>query len=140
MKKLPLLFFLVLSAAYLASCQNSKGQAGRISAVSVSTAAVNEVLTPTAYQQKLAGTPDVQLLDVRTLKEFQQGYIDGAVNIDFLNQEVFESEIVKLDRDRPVMLYCRSGRRSAAAAQKMEALGFKEIYDLQGGYLAWPPR
>lgn len=138
MKKLPFLFVLFFSMAYLASCQNAGAhQPVDPPAPEAAAAVINTVLPAEAFREKLAATPEVQLLDVRTSREYQAGYIEGAVNIDFLQPAVFDAEIVKLDRNKPVMLYCRSGRRSAGAAKKMEALGFKEIYDLQGGYLVW---
>ena len=99
---------------------------------------MNEVLNVPAYQEKLASAPNVQLVDVRTPEEYQEGHIEGAANIDFLDPLVFEEEFAKLDRNKPLMIYCRSGGRSAEAAEKLEAMGFKEIYDLEGGYLQWP--
>ncbi len=81
---------------------------------------------------------NVQLVDVRTAQEFNQGAIDSAINIDFFQQDKFTSEFEKLDKGQPVYLYCRSGNRSYQAAKKLEAMGFKEIYDLKGGYMKWP--
>ncbi|MEZ4802123.1 MAG: rhodanese-like domain-containing protein [Gelidibacter sp.] len=80
---------------------------------------------------------DVQLVDVRTEKEFNEGNIKNAINIDFFNQATFNSEFEKLDKSKPVYLYCRSGNRSHQAAVKLEAMGFKEIYDLKDGYMGW---
>ncbi|MDT0556192.1 rhodanese-like domain-containing protein [Patiriisocius hiemis] len=81
---------------------------------------------------------NVQLVDVRTAQEFNQGAIESALNIDFFQQDNFTSEFEKLDKDQPVYLYCRSGNRSYQAAKKLEVMGFKEIYDLKGGYMKWP--
>lgn len=80
---------------------------------------------------------DVQLIDVRTAGEYQEGHIANAVNIDFYQEQSFEEAFGKMDKSKPVYLYCRSGKRSRNAAQKLAALGFGEIYDLEGGYLAW---
>lgn len=79
----------------------------------------------------------VQLVDVRTPKEYADGYIQNAINIDFFNQNAFVNEFNKLNKDEPVYLYCRSGRRSQKAARKLHSLGFKKIYDLRGGYMNW---
>jgi len=79
----------------------------------------------------------IQLVDVRTPQEYNQGAIDGAVNIDYFNQSAFDTSVDQLDRDRPVYLYCRSGNRSQKAAKKLIRMGFTEIYDLQGGYSAY---
>lgn len=78
----------------------------------------------------------VQLVDVRTPEEYKGGHIEKATNIDFLADN-FEQEIQKVNKDRPVFIYCRSGGRSGQAAELMKKLGFKKIYDLQGGYLKW---
>ena len=81
---------------------------------------------------------EVQLVDVRTAAEFNEGAINGAINIDYFEQDVFDQKFDKLDKDQPVYLYCRSGNRSQKAAAKLETLGFKKIYDLKGGYMSWP--
>ncbi|MGZ3902884.1 MAG: thioredoxin domain-containing protein, partial [Bacteroidia bacterium] len=64
------------------------------------------------------------------------GFIQGAENIDW-NSEDFESKINKLKKEKAVYVYCLSGGRSGAAASKMKSLGFKNVYDLKGGMLAW---
>ena len=78
----------------------------------------------------------VQLVDVRTPEEYDAGHIEKAVNIDFLAED-FEDAIQKIDKDRPVFIYCRSGGRSGRASKLMKELGFKKVYDLEGGYLNW---
>lgn len=77
------------------------------------------------------------LIDVRTALEFNQGHIKNAKNIDFYNRNKFVSEINKLNKNKPVYLYCRSGVRSYKAAKVLSKLGFTEIYDLKGGILRW---
>lgn len=86
---------------------------------------------------KKAISKKVQLVDVRTPKEYADGYIKDAVNIDFFNQNAFENEFNKLKKDEPIYIYCRSGNRSQKAARKLDSLGFKKIYDLRGGYMNW---
>lgn len=76
----------------------------------------------------------VQLIDVRTPDEFNSGHIKDAKNIDFHSEE-FTSELSKLNKEKPVYIYCRSGSRSAKAANKLSEMGFKEIFDLEGGIL-----
>lgn len=78
---------------------------------------------------------DVQLVDVRTAKEYSEGHIPGAVNID-VNAPDFEEKIKVLDKKENVAIYCRSGRRSKIAAEKMTAAGFKVI-ELNTGFLSW---
>ncbi len=85
---------------------------------------------------KKALEKEIQLVDVRTPSEFSEGYISYAENINVMASD-FEQKIQKLDKEKPVYIYCRSGQRSNKAAQKMKELGFEEIYDLEGGILAW---
>jgi rhodanese-related sulfurtransferase len=80
---------------------------------------------------------EVQLLDVRTAREYAAGHIEGAQNLDVLDKSSFAEGIQRLDPAKPVMLYCRSGRRSANASALLEKKGFTEIYDLKGGFVAW---
>ena len=88
------------------------------------------------FEKMLLEDGNVQLVDVRTTDEFADGHIAGAVNINWFSKEFLQEAESRLDKGRPVMVYCRSGRRSAAAAAKLESAGFK-TYNLQGGILAW---
>jgi rhodanese-related sulfurtransferase len=94
-----------------------------------------KVLNSAEYKKEI-GQGSVQLVDVRTAGEYKGGSIPGALNIDVSNG-VFDNEIQKLDKTKPVYVYCRSGARSQTAAQKMVVLGFSQVIDLRGGYLAW---
>ena len=78
---------------------------------------------------------DVQLVDVRTAKEYSEGHIPGAMNID-VNAPDFEEKIKVLDKKENVAIYCRSGRRSKLAANKLTAAGYKVI-ELNTGFLSW---
>lgn len=85
---------------------------------------------------ELVNRGDVQLLDVRTAEEFAEGHIADAVNID-IKQEGFTQRAVKtLDVNKPVAVYCRSGRRSANAASLLAKEGFR-VTNLLGGILVW---
>ena len=79
---------------------------------------------------------DYVLVDVRTPEEFVQGALPEAVNISVTDLS-FPFEIAKLNKEKPVMIYCKGGTRSARAAVAMKALGFDEIHELDGGYMAW---
>ncbi len=96
-----------------------------------------KVLNATDYKTQVVNN-DVQLVDVRTAAEFSQGALDNALNIDFFQKENFRSKMEKLDKEKPVYLYCRSGARSNKAATLLDKMGFTKIYDLKGGYLGWP--
>lgn len=76
------------------------------------------------------------IVDVRTPEEFSLGAVPNAINISVTSIS-FPFEISKLDKEKPVMVYCKSGPRSARAALAMKALGFSTIYELDGGYRAW---
>jgi len=76
------------------------------------------------------------LLDVRTPEEFSEGHLQEAIDIDY-NNPAFTSNITKLDKNKTVYVYCRSGRRSAEAASIMRSSGFKKVIELDGGILAW---
>lgn len=76
------------------------------------------------------------LLDVRTPKEFAEGHINGACNINWLDSAAFATAVKQLDKAPTYYIYCRSGRRSNAAAVNMQGLGFK-VVDMQGGILHW---
>ncbi len=95
-----------------------------------------QVLEPFAFHQALDHSENIQLIDVRTSEEFSAGHLKNAVNIDVLESN-FTSEVEKLNLQKPVYLYCRSGKRSAKAAAILKEVGFKQIYDLEGGYLQW---
>ncbi|WP_240507497.1 rhodanese-like domain-containing protein [Winogradskyella aurantia] len=97
----------------------------------------SEIKLVTAEEmQTILDVEDAQLIDVRTPEEFEEGHILNAQNIDF-SSPTFDEEVNKLDKSRPVILYCRSGGRSAKCAEKMKEAGFKKIYDLEGGISKW---
>lgn len=79
---------------------------------------------------------DVQLVDVRTAKEREDGYIKNSQNIDFYSP-TFDEDILKLDKTKPVIIYCRSGKRSSDCAEKLIDAGFVKVYDLKGGMTQW---
>lgn len=80
---------------------------------------------------------DVQLIDVRSEREYSRGHIDDAININIANKENFKKEIQKLDKAKPVYIYCQAGVRSRRASAIMQELGFATIYDFAGGWGAW---
>lgn len=77
---------------------------------------------------------DNVLIDVRTTQEYEEGHLPDAINID-VNSPDFEKEIKKLNPKKNYYLYCRSGKRSTAAAEKMESAGFKNVANLKDGYI-----
>ncbi len=97
--------------------------------------AVYQKITPEAALEKMA-TPGAIVLDVRTQAEFDGGHLPGAWLIP--DTEIAARAAADLpDKDALLLLYCRSGRRSANAAKELLALGYTQVYDF-GGILDWP--
>ena len=78
----------------------------------------------------------ILLIDVRTPEEFNSGHIENAINIDY-KSDSFKDVIGKLDTDQEVYVYCKVGGRSGRSATILKEMGFKNVYDLEGGILAW---
>ena len=76
------------------------------------------------------------IIDIRTSDEFREGHLEGARQIDFLEDD-FAARVRKLDRSRAYLIHCRSGGRSSQSLALWNKLGFKKIYHLDGGILAW---
>jgi thioredoxin 1 len=129
MSRIISLFLLVLMAN-MASCQNTKKTAPGGAAVITATVSADE------FQKKLAAMPGAQLVDVRSPEEYKEGHLKGSLNIN-VQSDAFAAEVAKLDKKKPVMVYCRSGRRSAMAQGKLEEMGFTEVYNLDGGITDW---
>ena len=116
MKKL---FSLLLAATSLIGCQSN-----------------TEFKSVDAQQfAEVIANKDVQLVDARTPEEFSEGHIPGAVNMD-VKSENFDAQIAQLDTSRPVAVYCRSGRRSKLAAERMTNAGL-QVTELAEGILSW---
>lgn len=79
---------------------------------------------------------DVQRLDVRTLSEYSEGHIPGTFNINVLDESFAEMADSTLQKELPVALYCRSGKRSKKAAAILSEKGYK-VYELDKGFNAW---
>ena len=99
-------------------------------------AAINRLISPEEAKGMIEANPDIVLLDVRTEEEYAAGYIPGS---QLLPYNEIESRLDELpaDRSTPIIIYCRSGNRSAVAASVLAQLGFTELYDL-GGIISWP--
>ncbi len=94
-----------------------------------------QVVTPEEMQQ-ISQLEDIQLVDVRTPDEYKEGFIENFQNIDYLSPN-FDKEIAKLDKTKPVIVYCKSGTRSGKCAAKMKEKGFVKVYELDGGIAKW---
>lgn len=128
-----ILAFLLFLTIFLAACLGGSHE-GQIS---VETNESAYVLVKTSEFDKLVEKLDApQLIDVRTDGECAQGMIPNASQIDF-SSKTFKEEVAKLDKAKPVVVYCAVGGRSKRAARMMVDMGFEKVYDLSGGYRQW---
>jgi len=88
------------------------------------------------FSKKIAELPDAPIIDVRTPGEFSQGHLQNAINYD-ISQSGFENQITSLDKSKPVLVYCLTGSRSTYAVRYMQSIGFKEVFELNGGMMKW---
>ena len=95
------------------------------------------LIEPQALAERVASSdPQLLVLDVRSAAEFAEGHIPGAVNIphDVIGERVAE---LGPSGDRDIVVYCRSGRRSALAIETLKTAGFSRLFHLDGDYLRW---
>ena len=89
-----------------------------------------------SFAEKLKANENPQLLDVRTPEEYSTEHIGDAKNVNW-NGDDFVAKAVAYDKSKPIFVYCKLGGRSSQAADKLAELGFKEIYNLDGGIMKW---
>lgn len=80
---------------------------------------------------------NIQLLDVRTAGEYQEGYLKNAFLADWNKQDQFKERVQALDKTKPIYVYCLSGGRSGAASVWLKQNGYTSVYNLEGGINAW---
>ena len=85
---------------------------------------------------ELMNDSNVVVLDVRTADEFNEAHIKGAINIDQFKSDFIELAKQQLPKDKTIAVYCRSGRRSKEAAQKLYDMGYTNVYEF-GGIIDW---
>lgn len=114
---------LVLTSALPAFAQNEPAQ-------------TQEIKLPISTEEAAAVLKNVKknnaiLVDVRTLEEYEAGHLEFSKNIDFKSDN-FKSLVSKLDRNKTIYLYCRSGNRSGKALEIVKTLGFKSTFNIGG--------
>ena len=92
--------------------------------------------SPKEFQSFIEKNPDAQIIDVRTPEEYANGSIEGSVLINFYDSD-FKDRVQKLDKSKPVMVYCAAGGRSGKASKMLVSEGFTNVHDLKGGMGAW---
>ena len=95
-----------------------------------------ELISPQQVYDAVYSEDSVQLVDVRTPKEFKESHLKGAQNICVTSDD-FSEKVKTLDKSKPVYVYCKKGGRSADAAEQLKEMGFTKIYDMDGGILLW---
>jgi len=103
---------------------------------SIAMSAQIQTISVEEFEKQLFATKGEQLIDVRTPQEFAKYHIQGAKNIDYKSPN-FKKEIEKLDRKKPVLVYCLAGPRSKAALEILRETGFTTVYELDGGINGW---
>ena len=94
------------------------------------------LITAEQAKERLDSGDALILVDVRTKEEFDSGHIEGALLLP--NEEILDTPPELLpDKDAEILIYCRSGNRSAQAAKKLVAMGYTNVYDF-GGIIDWP--
>jgi rhodanese-related sulfurtransferase len=107
-----------------------------IAGCSSSTAAPVETVAPAAAAEIITTESNEIVLDIRTPEEYNEGIIEGAINIDFYADD-FAQQLDTLDKDAHYVVYCNSGNRSGQANSTFEELGFTDVTEIDGGITAW---
>jgi rhodanese-related sulfurtransferase len=94
------------------------------------------LLPPAEFKKKVESSSQPIIVDVRTPEEYSEGHLPDAVNMDW-DGDHFDQQIQSLDKHASVFVYCYGGGRSSGAAKEMRKQGFKNVYDLKGGFSAW---
>ena len=128
------LLIVFMVPAVLSGCLSREAEV----ASSENTSIIEDVNLEEAYALIVdnLSNPDFVIIDVRTPGEYASGHIEDAINIDFYAED-FDEQLDELDRDKIYLIYCQSGNRSGKALDKMEALGFQEVYNMLGGIVNW---
>jgi rhodanese-related sulfurtransferase len=127
--------FLILVVVLFGGCvQNAADTSG----METQTQIISNITSKEAvtFIENNRDNPDFIILDVRTPKEFAEGYIEGAINLDYYSA-TFRAELNKLDKNKTYLVYCRSGRRSEGSLDLMRQLGFGRAYNMLGGIINW---
>jgi len=94
-------------------------------------------IAPKAAKEMIMSGKDIVLLDVRTREEFASGRIPGSILLPYDQIDASSAALIIGSKDRTVIVYCRTGRRSAIAASTLASLGYGKVFDL-GGIGSWP--
>ena len=135
MKKIASFFALVLSLLTLSAC--AVPAAAAVTPAPTATAAVEyKKISAADAKARMDSEDTIVILDVRTQEEYDAGHIPGAILVP--NETIVDKQPELLpDLDAEILVYCRSGNRSAQAAKKLIAIGYTNVVDF-GGIIDWP--
>ncbi len=131
-------YFIFMSLAFLFCACEQNNSASTSTPVS-EVVSVDGPVSVEEFKKGLTDLSSIQLIDVRTPEEFAAGAIPGAKNINYYDAD-FDVQIAKLDKEKPVYIYCRSGGRSGKSYAKLKEMGFTQVYDLKEGFNGWPDK
>ena len=118
------------------SCTNPESNnTSNASAQEQSTSTIKKVQV-SDLKSAMTNDASVAVLDVRTAGEVAQGFVENAINVD-VNGSAFDTGVKDLDKSKTVYVYCRSGHRSMIASKKLISLGFSDVRNVEGGFMAW---
>lgn len=144
MKKFISILAMALSVLTLSACTAPAPAEEAVTESSAASAEPAAAKTPAVYQKitakqakaRMDSGDAIIILDVRTQEEFNAGHIAGAILIP--NETILDEQPALLpDLDAEILVYCRSGNRSAQSANKLIAIGYTNVYDF-GGIIDWP--
>ena len=133
MRRIILFPALAVSLLLLGGCGTAKVSPGS-EADTAGRAEYHKITAGEAYE--MMGSQDVVVVDVRTQEEYDGGHIENAILVP--NESIGDEPPEALpDKEAALLIYCRSGRRSKEAAEKLLRLGYQSVYDF-GGVIDWP--
>lgn len=123
-------------ALFLTGCSDSSGNSQTSPTKAIEQKVEYKKITPEQAKKVISEKTDIVILDVRTDAEFKEKRIANSILIPDYDIKT-KAEVVLKDKNTVILVYCRSGRRSASASQELIALGYKNVYDF-GGIIDWP--
>lgn len=133
------IFLGLIIAVSVISCKNNSSSSERddkLASEATTQVIENPMMAAADFNAKLSASTGAQVVDVRTAGEFESGHLNNAVNMDIFDP-AFEKNAAGLDKSKPIFVYCQRGNRSTDAAGVFRNLGFKQVYELDGGLIAW---
>jgi Rhodanese-related sulfurtransferase len=99
----------------------------------------NGCVTIEELDEKIKCNKNSTILDVRTLMEYNEGHISGAILIPY-NEILIKANQILKDKNQEIIVYCLNGGRSIKAVKTLEKIGYTNVYSLNGGILEWTYR